>query len=154
SGYLITGILLRSRAVAEGQAECRGKYLVSFYGARLLRIVPPYGLVIALALIFDVDPVRRIWHWLITCTFNFGMAAWGERIDGFYHLWTLSIEVQFYLVWPLIVLLVPRRWLVAAAWALIVAGPLYRAWGVGHGWSSFWVRYPTPASLDSLGTGV
>jgi peptidoglycan/LPS O-acetylase OafA/YrhL len=154
SGYLITRILLWSRTLADGVAESRGPYLLSFYGARLLRIVPPYGLVIALALIIDVEPVRQIWHWLVTCTFNFGMAAWGERIDGFFHLWTLSVEVQFYVVWPLIVLFAPRRWLVGAVLGLIVAGPLYRAWAVSQGWDTFWVRYPTPASLDVLGVGA
>jgi peptidoglycan/LPS O-acetylase OafA/YrhL len=154
SGYLITSILLRSRDVADGEADSRRQYLFSFYGARLLRIVPAYGLVIALALVFDVEPVRQIWHWLLTCTFNFGLAVWGERIDGFFHLWTLSVEVQFYLVWPLFVLFAPRRWLLAAVWALIVAGPLYRAWAVSQGWDTFWVRYPTPASLDALGVGA
>jgi len=44
------------------------------------------------------------------------------------HLWSLAVEEQFYLVWPLIVLLLPKRGLAVLCGVLIVAGYYFRVW--------------------------
>ena len=58
SGFLITGILLRTRPITP--REMAGP-LVSFYARRFLRIFPPYYAVLAVALLFGVPEVRDSW---------------------------------------------------------------------------------------------
>jgi len=151
SGYLITTVLLNYRDATTDQS--RWKSLGEFYVRRCLRIWPLYFLVIALALAFDAGPVREILPWLLTHTVNFCLAARGQWVDAFFHFWTLSIEEQFYFVWPLVVLFSSRRWLWAIGLALVAIGPLYRAMAVSCHWGVYWTYCPTPACLDTLGAG-
>jgi peptidoglycan/LPS O-acetylase OafA/YrhL len=150
SGFLITGLLLHYR---DAVGSSRGGALREFYFRRCLRIWPLYFFVIALALALDAGPVREILPWLLTHTVNFCLAVRGEWVDAFFHFWTLSVEEQFYLLWPLIVLFAPRRWLAPAAVTLVVIGPLYRLVSVSFGWGVFWTYCATPACLDTLGAG-
>jgi len=116
SGFLITGILLRD---AEG---LRGAGV--FYARRFLRIVPVYaafllGLMYALPLLVPalrdaagVALLRENQWWYWTFTFNIKIVL--EPLEnlgrfGIGHLWSLSVEEQSYLVWPALVLLLPRR---------------------------------------------
>jgi peptidoglycan/LPS O-acetylase OafA/YrhL len=152
SGYLITALLLRYREQAEGGG--RWGALARFYVRRGLRIWPLYFFIIALALAFDVGPVHEVLPWLLTHTVNFCIALRGEWVDGFFHFWTLAVEEQFYLAWPLVVLFAPRRLLLPVTLGLIAVGPLYRGWAVSHGWGVIWTYCPTPACFDTLGAGA
>lgn len=87
------------------------------------------------------------------------MAAQGWYIDNFSHFWSLAIEEQYYLVWPWLILLLPRRWLVPSAVIAILTGPLFRL-GVslaseGTLADTAWITgyIATPTALDSLGMG-
>ncbi len=154
SGFLITGILLRARDEAEASGRGRWRGLGRFYARRALRIFPLYFLVIALGLAFDVGPIREAIAWLLTYTVNFYIALRQEWVDGYFHLWSLAIEEQFYLAWPLVVLFAPRRWLVPIILAMIAAGVAYRSYAVGHRFHEIATYCLTPACLDSLGMGA
>ena len=107
SGFLITSILLRSRSQSGAAGWNRWRAVRNFYARRFLRIFPLYYLVVALAAILDVEPTREYLAWLLTYTLNLKMAAQGWYIDHFAHFWTLSIEEQFYLIWPWVFYSVP-----------------------------------------------
>ena len=126
SGFLITRILLRSKE------ERLGSYLKRFYVRRVLRIFPLYyGYLLVLALVYAATSLpaqlERYWPYLATFTWNWTRADAGwEESNRFVHLWSLSVEEQFYLLWPLLVFALPRRGILAAAIAAILACPFVR----------------------------
>lgn len=104
--FLLSGMLLYrpwARAVIEGgEAPGAGRYL----WRRLLRVFPAYWVVTALAL----------WAW--SSLDGYGWATWmlmlqnytkqGQAPDGLYQMWTMPIELAFYLVLPLLAWLLGR----------------------------------------------
>lgn len=136
SGYLITQILLETRELPIGT------YLGRFYWRRALRILPLYfGVLGAVGVVYLATGfptgVGRQFPWLATMTYNIYMAfshkAGLEQV--FHHLWSISTEEQFYLLWPMAVWLLGRRGVVVTALAMVVAAPLLRAaepWAVAE----------------------
>jgi peptidoglycan/LPS O-acetylase OafA/YrhL len=106
SGFLITSILLREY-ISTGTISFR-----RFYARRALRLLPALVtilvFVVAWAALFDRDrlgnTLRDASSVLFYC-YNFMILDWLETHSSheymFIHLWSLSVEEQFYLVWPL-----------------------------------------------------
>ena len=137
SGYLFVDALLMlsgfclflpvARAVAEGRPDAGRIDARDFYRRRVARILPSYLFCLAVILIFCVLPdwpyaaAKDFWTDLLahlTFTHSFFPASYlGTQLNG--ALWTLSIEAQFYLLFPLL-----ARWFARA--------PL-RAWAVMNG---------------------
>jgi peptidoglycan/LPS O-acetylase OafA/YrhL len=110
SGYLITSLLLRE--FRSGGAVHLGR----FWLRRALRLLPAVGVLIAVTMIaaailepdridaFRDDAVASLfyfanWH------FIYGHVSYFEQFQApslFTHLWSLSVEEQFYLFWPLV----------------------------------------------------
>jgi peptidoglycan/LPS O-acetylase OafA/YrhL len=153
SGYLITGILL---ANANSQS-----YFSTFYRRRSFRILPIYALMVAIYLIgrqlnggvwalFDgplpwwsyVIGLQNIW---MTIDQTYG-ASW---LSG---TWSLAIEEQFYLIFPLVVYFMPPRMLPRLLIALLVLCPVGRmiaaALGDGYG---YYVLMPLRADILAIG---
>ena len=107
SGFLITGILLQS---FDAGVENRRAVWLDFYARRLLRLVPPYFAVIAVLVAMGIAPEPASWPWDIAYLTNVHIAR-GATDTVF---WSLSVEEQFYLLWPLAIVFAPRRWLVPA----------------------------------------
>jgi peptidoglycan/LPS O-acetylase OafA/YrhL len=132
SGYLITTILLRDRG--------RPGALGSFYVRRSLRIWPAYYLALLLVLVLNrflasPDPLDGAWQYA-TYT-QFVQRYWGGEPPSFsrmfVHTWTLAIEEQFYLAWPLVVLLFGRVGVGLGALVLVVLPAVLRAEGYHRG---------------------
>jgi len=143
SGFLITRMLVTARL------EPRGDALRVFYLRRSLRIFPLFYLVLALAAMINIGPVRGTFGWhvsYLTNAYLFDRGAWHGSIS---HLWSLAVEEQFYLLWPFIVWWVPERQLPRVITAMICLAPLSRL-AVGGPMSSV---LPT-SCLDSLGAGA
>jgi peptidoglycan/LPS O-acetylase OafA/YrhL len=123
SGFLITGILLDSKG--------KPGYFRIFYGRRIRRIIPAYLVCLVLVVCFHLVSTGGLLR-AVTFTANYNLIP-AARSYG--PLWSLSVEEQFYLVWPLVVLLVSRRALAAICVAICLLEPLVRyvAWVQGPG---------------------
>lgn len=154
SGFLITGILLRSRDIREEKKQTWGFAVRQFYIRRFLRIFPLYYFVILIAVILNLEPVRQILPWLLTYTLNIYMAVQGWYVDHFAHFWSLAVEEQFYLIWPWFILFTPRKSLIPATLVFISAGPLFRFYRVLMGTNGLDTYIFTPACLDTLCLGA
>jgi peptidoglycan/LPS O-acetylase OafA/YrhL len=150
SGFLITGILFDS---LHDQ-----RFFRNFYGRRVLRIFPLfYGLVV---IAFLLDPSHRgaeLQTFALLFAYLQNTELWWRTAKGTWllpltgHLWSLAIEEQFYLVWPVIVFLVrDRRKLLWTAFALALLSPLVRALSLHHGASLAVVYHNTLCRADSL----
>jgi peptidoglycan/LPS O-acetylase OafA/YrhL len=123
SGFLITGILL------DGRHDPRS--LGSFYARRVLRIFPLYYVTLTVTLL--IIPLATGWHfpgsehqlWLWTYLSNWTI-PFGFRVFGYAHFWSLAVEEQFYLFWPLIVRRTSQRGLAFVCLLMIAAAPLGR----------------------------
>lgn len=117
SGFLITGLLLR-------EAEMTGRIALGhFWAKRLRRLVPALALVVAVTLtVSALTSSPLLWTTLardataaVTYVSNllFAYDSTNYFADDltqspFLHTWSLSLEEQFYLVWPLLVVLALR----------------------------------------------
>src|SRR5215470_1615655 len=152
SGFLITGILLESKSYAERNRLPVTYAFRQLYVRRILRIFPLFYLVLSVAALLDILPVRETFAWHATYLTNFYIFfnGWNGSIN---HLWTLAVEEQFYLVWPWIILLVDRRNLVTAIVVTIGIGPVFRL--VCGLWTGNEATPILPFScLDTLGLGA
>ena len=117
SGFLITGILLDSRSNED--------YYRRFYSRRALRILPAYLFVIVWLLLkqrMGADYLAES----LTFTTNYA-EAWNPGHRWIYAVfWTLSVEEQFYLVWPTLSRRLGPKGLTLFCGALILADPLLR----------------------------
>jgi peptidoglycan/LPS O-acetylase OafA/YrhL len=127
TGFLITRILLRERAAAEENGgKWRMEAYLHFQKRRMVRILVPCYAAMFFAIAAGAPDIRAHWpayfgHWS-----NFHMAWLDRWPSGTAHYWTLAIQMQFYLVWPLLVFLAPRRWLAAVFVAAAAMAPLTR----------------------------
>lgn len=154
SGFLITRILISSRGKFEGTAQGFGGYFKRFFIRRTLRIFPVYYLCILLLFLFNVPPVREKLPWFLLYGSNIYMAihqTWMGVVD---HFWSLSVEEQFYIIFPLVIFFVPKKWLVPTFITMLIISILFRLYFflAGYNWIVNYVSMP--ACLDSFGLGA
>lgn len=134
SGFLITGILLDMK-----KSLSPSGYFIKFYGRRFLRIFPLYyfylllmsGVVAWLIAVFYRTAYmqifqQQVWYAVFYIyDFFFGtiLVKYSYFLD---HFWSLSVEEQFYIFWPLLILLVPEKWLKKLFETFIVLGTILR----------------------------
>ena len=122
SGYLITTILV-------SQQERTGRIdFISFYRRRIARLAPALLGLLAFTVVVGVA-IGLTSQWqlgLISCLgyiSNWIQVA-GINIDPLGHTWSLAIEEQFYLVWPLALILLRGRMVAVAVVGIVAASAL------------------------------
>jgi peptidoglycan/LPS O-acetylase OafA/YrhL len=143
SGFLITGILLASRDRPFAAS------LKTFYARRFLRIFPLFYFALFAAAVLNIGAVRQTVLWHLAYLSNVYFYLRGDWQGPVSHLWSLAVEEQFYLVWPWLILCVPRRRLIWVMAAMIPIGPLARLAS-----SDPWISVLPFSCLDSLGLGA
>lgn len=122
SGFLITTLLLRERD-RTGAISLRG-----FYWRRALRILPLYLLIVTAVgayyvLLRQDAAAAQIWSYYYVFMVNF--LTYDIQMLG--PMWSLSVEEQYYLIWPLLLILLPARAILPVLGALIAANVLISA---------------------------
>ncbi len=155
SGFLITGILLDTK-----KSE---KYFSSFYMRRVLRIFPLY---MAFVLVFFwvavpiahalghgslVTSSAQKWYWLYLSNWRVGLGFTRENYLN--HFWSLAIEEQFYVLWPLIVLMLSESQLLKLCFAVISSCLILRCSLVSVLHPPI-LQFLTPFRIDTLAFGA
>jgi peptidoglycan/LPS O-acetylase OafA/YrhL len=158
SGFFITRILISTRG--------RQSYFSSFYVRRILRIWPLYFSLCIVAIVvipaipqfashhfFSTETGSSAYYWLFLNNF------WDVLpVRGYVFLavtWSLAMEEQFYLVWPLIIwLLTPQRIFHVAVGMIVGTAILRNVLYYGFGVSGETLYYDTFTHLDGLALGI
>ncbi len=159
SGFLITSILLQE------QRRYGSISISKFYLRRALRLLPALFAVVIGVLLYTLimQPFAKfllalsdvwrivlyIWNWTLTADWQHIV----ERHQEMYtHLWSLSVEEQFYIVWPcllLVLLRVPRKIVLLFLFAGIIA-PAVARFLLWHEGSALWIYFRTDLRFDNL----
>ncbi|HKD78678.1 MAG TPA: acyltransferase [Candidatus Angelobacter sp.] len=153
SSYLITSLLLRERETT-GALDLR-----SFYIRRILRIWPLYlgfvafASIAALLLPGQNLPLRYIAGYTLLAG-NWIYVFYGLPASFAIPLWTVSIEEQFYLAWPLALRKATVRAIAAGAVALLLVANVWRIALVLAGAPAQAMEYNTFTRLDPIALGI
>jgi peptidoglycan/LPS O-acetylase OafA/YrhL len=154
SGYFITLSLWKLQA--EISEQKRGSFLpvCRFYLSRFLRIGPPFYLALIVGALLGIEEVRTNFFWLATFQANNYIAYIGYWPDAISHFWSLAVQEQFYLIWPVIVLTLPKRWFLPTMAAFIFFGFVFRIFCIATDASTF-IRWVTLfGCFDSFAVGA
>lgn len=154
SGFLITGILLAMRGAPA--------FFRTFYIRRTLRIFPLYYVFLAVTFLlvanllpkpgWGTSALRNQW-WFWTYTVNWA-GPFGHNVTGLGHFWSLAVEEQFYLVWPLVVYALPARALRTLCAAVLALTPAVRLFLREFGLPASAAYSFTVARCDALAAGA
>lgn len=144
SGYIITYLMLREESIYGAIS------LENFYVRRVSRILPAYVTYLAFVLLFgligwihaDIHGVFDAAAFL--CNTNAGHCSWNIG-----HTWTLAIEEQFYIFWPLMFLILPRRTRVLFAGSSVAIFLALSSFGIGV--TTSWVDNGVSFACIALG---
>jgi len=125
SGYLISAILWKNTIYWGGQPGWLRR-LGIFYSRRFLRIIPPYYAALALGALLPLSTLHEYPGWFLLPISNvlcYQLQHWPEGVG---HYWSMAVEEQFYIIWPLLLGLLKRR--AAGLWLMIGLAISYRTY--------------------------
>ena len=153
SSYLITELLIRERQ-RFGRIDLR-----AFYIRRILRIWPLYFAFLAFAWVMQWYVPHQHIGWRAGLAFTLLGGNWWVVFVGFpssiiFPLWSVSVEEQFYLFWPVTMRRLSQRGLLIASAVMLVTANLTRWYlAAHHTWESkMWAN--TFVQLDAVALGV
>ena len=147
SGFIITTLLCKEKA-RTGTISLRG-----FYTRRCFRILPIWAtylglIIIGLSITQRAPPLRDV---LAVLSFNSDYLR-PETVD-LGHMWSLSVEEKFYLLWPLIMVFTRTRTAVMVALVAMITAPAFRLYEALGGASYNELLDPFHNSCDAIATG-
>lgn len=165
--FVISGFAITSSLLGSGRAKHSKPGLIrNFYLRRCLRIWPVYFLVVAVNIVAATSlgkgEIISALPWLATFTYNYRMILDGEIWPANGHLWTISVEEQFYLAFPFLFAYLTKERLAAALAICVALGPVLRilltAWFGALPWDdelkAFAVMVFAPAHFDAFALGA
>ena len=164
SGYLITGLILR-------EIENTGTLnLQSFYQRRIKRLLPTSVFVLFVTAIVGMfvlpaitrDALGRDLFAAATYISNYLFSWWQNDYQNlnatpspFIHYWSLAVEEQFYLVWPIFILFLSRYGKRAVLYGVAISSALSLLLSIYQTQTSpIWAFYSLPTRAWELGVGA
>ena len=152
SGFFITGILFDSKS--------KKSYYLPFLKRRVLRIFPLYYL--CLFILFVLLPrswlnleyyrSHQVWFWLYVDNWLYAIDGWPE-VKSLHHFWSLAIEEQFYILWPLAVWMSSAKGLIRFCIFLIFFSLIFRNAGMRLGFVMPFPYVATFGRMEGLALG-
>lgn len=152
SGFLITGILLKNKAAA---LDVKTQFK-NFWARRILRIFPIYYLLLLILVLIGFQDIRQQLLYFATYTQNILFYSSDQNFGYLIHFWSLAIEEQFYLIWPVLILLI-RLDRILILILLTIAGGLFFRLSAHMGILNIAVNpinYHLMGSIDLFGYGA
>lgn len=146
SGYLITHSLMKM------QSDPQAGQLFNFHIRRLVRLLPALYAMLAVGWLTGLSEFRDGWTWHVTFLTNVQMTIQDDWSGMASHLWSLSTQEQFYILWP-IILFIPARWLLPALLTALVGATAFRLSCLHLGTTDFFRWFLLPGSLDAFAAG-
>lgn len=153
SGYLITLSVWKLGAPSEAG---RGYWtnLKAFHLRRMVRLTPVLYMMLLLGVVMGLPEYQDGFLWHAGFLSNFYVLHLDYWPGGASHLWSLSVQEQFYLIWPFVILLIPRKWLPWALAGFVVFALGYRIALMHTGASVFYRWVMMPGVIDSFALGA
>ena len=153
SAYLITELLLREKELI-GTLDVK-----SFYVRRILRIWPLYFFFLALATAMQWFVPGQHIGWRAGLAFSALAGNWYIVFAGFpssviFPLWSVSIEEQFYLTWPLVVRRITQSGMVVFATGMLAMASAARIYLGAHHRLEGEIWCNTLVQLDPIAAGI
>lgn len=148
SGYFVTRSLLGNGGNPDALA-----ITASFHLRRLCKLMPPLVVLVVLGAIAGLPEFANDWAWHLGFATNFLMIAREDWSGAASHLWSLSVQEQFYLLWPLLLLFCPARHIVRAVVFLAAMALCWRLACILTGASHFARWFFLMGSLEAFAAG-
>ncbi|UOQ96220.1 acyltransferase [Hymenobacter sp. 5317J-9] len=152
SGYFISGIIWKQK-VYVGAPGGWPRRLGIFYLRRLTRTLPPYYVSLLVGAALPLATLHEYPLWFIVPVSNqlfYHLQHWGEGVG---HYWTMAVDEQFYLLWPVALAVLPKRlrWLSL----VLLSGLAFRyVWGYWVHPGASLVLALMPSCLDMFAAGA
>ncbi len=111
--FVLSGFLITRNLIALRDTATTASALAVFFYRRVLRIIPPYYVALALMMLLFPFPLHET-PWYFGFASNIRDAIKPVLEGPMVTMWSIAVEEQFYLLWPFLVLLLPRRALAPA----------------------------------------
>lgn len=129
SSYLITRILFSAKEKSLQLAITKGRVMLVFLMRRTIRIFPAYYLFLLIVLLLPTigSEVREHAGMYFSYLANYHIFQSQDFPNVTPHIWTLAVEEQFYLLWPIVILFIPHRHLLKTFLFIIISSVALRA---------------------------
>ncbi|HEX9514420.1 MAG TPA: acyltransferase [Puia sp.] len=148
SGFLITSILLD----ATNDQENKLVIIRTFIARRTLRIFPIYYITFGVLLLIKYPYIKDHLVWFLTYTSN--ILCYREKSwNSFSHTWSLSVEEQFYFIWPLLIVFINPRFLKYIFYLSILIGIAATLYVRAEVPPNYFALLLMPACMQAFGIG-
>lgn len=154
TGYLITISLWKLMDRVKVHEMSHRRELLVYHLRRLARLLPAFYAALLLGYVLGLDDVLEPIWWHLAFFTNFRIALQGFWMGPTANFWSLAMQEQFYLVWPVFVLWTPRKYFPAMLGVLVFSGYAYRVGCMIFGVPELWRWLMLPGSIDTFALGA